>query len=60
MNTVQVKEGKLLGFTTDGAGCYKALENHGCDFSGRVLLLGNGGAAGPWLSRRPPASGIWT
>lgn len=45
VNTVQVKEGKLLGFTTDGAGCYKALENHGCDFSGRVLLLGNGGAA---------------
>ena len=30
VNTVQVKE---------------ALENHGCDFSGRVLLLGNGGAA---------------
>ena len=45
VNTVQVKEGQLLGFTTDGAGCYKALENHGCDFSGRVLLLGNGGAA---------------
>ena len=45
VNTVQVKEGKLLGFTTDGAGCYKALENHGRDFSGRVLLLGNGGAA---------------
>ena len=44
VNTVQVKEGKLLGFTTDGAGCYKALANHGCDFSGRVLL-GNGGAA---------------
>lgn len=58
VNTVQVKEGKLLGFTTDGAGCYKALENHGCDFSGRVLLLGNGGAAGPWLSRRQPPAGF--
>ena len=45
MNTVQVKEGKLFGFTTDGAGCFKALENHGLDFSGRLLLLGNGGAA---------------
>ncbi len=45
VNTVQVKEGKLFGFTTDGAGCFKALENHGLDFSGRLLLLGNGGAA---------------
>ena len=45
MNTVKVEGGRLTGYTTDGAGCRKALENHGLDFSGRVLLLGNGGAA---------------
>ena len=45
VNTVRVEGGRLTGYTTDGAGCRKALENHGLDFSGRVLLLGNGGAA---------------
>lgn len=45
VNTVKVEGGRLTGYTTDGAGCRKALENHGLDFSGRVLLLGNGGAA---------------
>ena len=45
VNTVQVKEGKLWGYTTDGAGCRKALENSGASFGGELLLLGNGGAA---------------
>lgn len=45
VNTVRVESGRMTGFTTDGAGCQKALENHGLDFSGRLLLLGNGGAA---------------
>lgn len=45
VNTVQVKDGKLIGYTTDGAGCRKALENHGLSFGGSVLILGNGGAA---------------
>lgn len=45
VNTVQVRGGKLYGYTTDGAGCRKALENHGLSFEGEVLLLGNGGAA---------------
>ena len=45
VNTVKVEAGRMKGYTTDGAGCYKALENHGVDCSGRVLLLGNGGAA---------------
>ena len=45
VNTVRVEAGRMTGFTTDGAGCQKALENHGLDFSGRLLLLGNGGAA---------------
>lgn len=45
VNTVQVREGKLYGYTTDGPGCRMALENHGLGFSSPVLLLGNGGAA---------------
>lgn len=45
VNTVQVKDGKLTGYTTDGPGCRKALENHGVPLSGELLLLGNGGAA---------------
>lgn len=45
VNTVKVEAGRMKGYTTDGAGCCKALENHGVDCSGRVLLLGNGGAA---------------
>lgn len=45
VNTVQVRDGRLYGYTTDGAGCRKALENHGASFSGSVLILGNGGAA---------------
>ena len=45
VNTVRRTGDVLKGYTTDGAGCRKALENHGLDFSGRVLLLGNGGAA---------------
>ncbi len=45
VNTVRVEKGKLWGTTTDGTGCWKALERHGLDFSGELLLLGNGGAA---------------
>ncbi len=45
VNTVRVRDGRLCGTTTDGAGCRKALECHGLDFSGEILLLGNGGAA---------------
>lgn len=45
VNTVRVKDGKFYGTTTDGAGCFKALERHGLDFSGETLLLGNGGAS---------------
>lgn len=45
VNTVACRDGKLFGYTTDGTGCLKALENHGLDFSGPLLILGNGGAA---------------
>lgn len=45
VNTVQVVGGQLRGWTTDGLGCRKALENHGISLEGELLLLGNGGAA---------------
>ncbi|MGI6255534.1 MAG: shikimate dehydrogenase family protein [Acutalibacter sp.] len=45
VNTVQVQEGRLRGWTTDGPGCRKALENHGVPLEGELLVLGNGGAA---------------
>lgn len=45
VNTVKVRDGRFCGTTTDGAGCRKSLERHGLDFSGELLLLGNGGAA---------------
>lgn len=45
VNTVQQVVGKLKGYTTDGPGCRKALENHGVALEGELLLLGNGGAA---------------
>lgn len=45
VNTVRRVGETLKGFTTDGPGCRKALENHGANLSGELLLLGNGGAA---------------
>lgn len=45
VNTVAVRDGLFYGTTTDGAGCRAALKRAGLDFSGKVLLLGNGGAA---------------
>ena len=45
VNAVRVREGKFYGATTDGEGCFRALVREGLDFSGDLLLLGNGGAA---------------
>ena len=45
VNTVRVREGVFSGTTTDGEGCRRALERHGLALSGKLLLLGNGGAA---------------
>lgn len=45
VNTVKVIDGKLHGYTTDGAGAAVSLAIHGLDLCGRVLILGNGGAA---------------
>jgi shikimate dehydrogenase len=46
VNTILNKNGKLLGFSTDGEGVVKALKENGVNPKGkRVLLLGAGGAA---------------
>jgi shikimate dehydrogenase len=46
VNTIHNKNGKLLGFNTDGIGALKALKENGVNPHGkRVLLLGSGGAA---------------
>jgi shikimate dehydrogenase len=46
VNTIHNKDGKLLGFNTDGIGALKALKENGANPQGkRVLLLGSGGAA---------------
>lgn len=45
VNTVKVVDGRLYGSTTDGAGAAVSLAIHGLDFRGKLLLLGNGGAA---------------
>ena len=45
-NTILNKDGRLLGFNTDGIGALNALEQNGVEPRGKkVLLLGAGGAA---------------
>ncbi len=45
VNTVKVEGGRLYGSTTDGAGAAMSLAIHGLALGGRLLILGNGGAA---------------
>jgi len=46
VNTVVNREGKLIGYNTDGIGALAALREAGVDLQGRrILLLGAGGAA---------------
>ena len=46
VNTIQNKNGKLLGFNTDGIGALNALRNNGVDPKGKkIVLFGAGGAA---------------
>lgn len=46
VNTIHCKEGKLLGYSTDGVGALEALRKNSADPRGkRVLILGAGGAA---------------
>ncbi|NLG93640.1 MAG: shikimate dehydrogenase [Clostridiales bacterium] len=44
VNTVQNRNGRLTGFTTDGTGFCKALEAGGARLDGRTVILGAGGA----------------
>ena len=45
-NTILNKDGKLFGFSTDGAGALKTLRENSIELSEKkVLLLGAGGAA---------------
>lgn len=45
VNTVLCRDDRMTGYTTDGIGCVKALRDAGVSVGGRILLLGNGGAA---------------
>ena len=45
VNTVKNENGRLIGFTTDGAGFTKALESAGVSLSGRIAILGAGGVS---------------
>jgi shikimate 5-dehydrogenase len=45
VNTVKVENRKMRGYTTDGIGCLEALKNQGIYPKGKLLILGNGGAA---------------
>ncbi len=46
VNTILNEEGKLRGFSTDGAGAHRALEENGTIVKGKkLLLLGAGGGA---------------
>lgn len=46
VNTILNDEGKLFGFSTDGVGAYRALEENNIELRGKKLvLLGAGGAA---------------
>jgi len=46
VNTIHHKDGKLLGYSTDGTGTLRALKENGSDPQGKkVVILGAGGAA---------------
>ncbi len=46
VNTVKVKDGKLLGYNTDGEGCLRAILDRGYSCRGaNFVILGAGGAA---------------
>ena len=45
VNTVKNENGRLIGYTTDGAGFRFALESTGIPLSGNLLVLGAGGVS---------------
>jgi 3-dehydroquinate dehydratase/shikimate dehydrogenase len=44
-NTVQIKEGAMIGYNTDGIGALNAIERHTPVFGKHVVFIGAGGAA---------------
>jgi shikimate dehydrogenase len=58
INTVVTRNGKLIGYNTDGAGAYRALRAAGSDPQDkRVTILGAGGAARAIAFHLAPLSG---
>ncbi len=52
VNTVKNENGRLIGYTTDGAGFMNAAAASGCDLTGeKMTLLGSGGASAAILIR---------
>lgn len=45
VNTLVLREGRICGYNTDGAGALNTLEERGCIKDKRVTLLGAGGSA---------------
>jgi len=46
VNTVLNRDGRLIGYTTDGVGALNALKNNGVDPNGKkIVILGAGGAS---------------
>ncbi len=44
-NTIQIKNGAMIGYNTDGIGALNAIERHGLVFGRHVVFIGAGGAA---------------
>jgi 3-dehydroquinate dehydratase / shikimate dehydrogenase len=44
-NTIQIKEGLMIGFNTDGIGALDAIERRGLVFGRHLVFIGAGGAA---------------
>ena len=61
VNTVCIRDGRLIGHNTDGDGCLAALEGAGLWPASRAVLLGAGGAAKAVALRlaRAGAEKIW-
>lgn len=44
-NTIQMKQGMMIGHNTDGIGALNAIERHGLVFGKHIVCIGAGGAA---------------
>src|SRR6185295_7199907 len=44
-NTIQIKQGTMIGYNTDGLGALDAIERHVLVFGKHIVFIGAGGAA---------------